>query len=88
MQNQKYTEGVYVYDKSTDQFVINSLISAGSMQKPLVKEGKLFIPSPYYNPGGLIISDYKNTPLSFSDDKTILINSKMDWQLLELFQQR
>lgn len=76
LQNQKYTEGVYVYDKSTDQFVINSLISAGSMQKPLVKEGKLFIPSPYYNPGGLIISDYKNTPLSFSDDKTILINSK------------
>ena len=65
LQNQKYTEGVYVYDKSTDQFVINSLISAGSMQKPLVKEGKLFIPSPYYNPGGLIISDYKNTPLSF-----------------------
>lgn len=71
--NNTLTEGVYVYNNSTDEFVLHPLITAGGMQKPLIKNNTLFIPSPYYNSGGLIISDYKNTPLNFSDDKTIMI---------------
>ena len=74
IKNQKYTEGVYIYDNALDKFNLVSLFSAGSVQKPIVKESTLFIPSPYYNPGGLIVYNY-NSPLSTNDDKAILINS-------------
>lgn len=70
-------EGFYVYNSQSDQFVINSLLSTGDiLQKPIVKNSTLFVPSSNFGKGGLIISDYKSTPLSFSDDTSILIDTK------------
>lgn len=74
IENQAFTEGVYIYNSSNDQFILHPIITAGNVQKPLVKDSNLFIPSPYYTPGGLIIFNYKNTPFNFSDDKSIIIN--------------
>lgn len=73
-ENQKYFDGFYMYDSANDLFQKNPIISAGGVQRPILKNGFIFMPSPGYNPGGLIVYDNKNTPLAFSDDKTIIIN--------------
>lgn len=72
--NQPFTNGVYIYNRQEDRFLINPFISAGSAQKPIHKNSALLIPSPYFSVGGLIIFEYNNTPFLFSDDNTNIIN--------------
>lgn len=56
-----------VYDKSTDDFKINfTQIPVSGAQKPLFKEGLLWLPLVRGNFFAAI--DMKNTPLNFSDD--------------------
>ena len=45
------------------------MLTAGSTQKPLVKSGILYIPSPTFSGGGLLMYDYRNTPSSTADDR-------------------
>ncbi|WP_326982380.1 hypothetical protein VUJ46_19685 [Chryseobacterium sp. MYb264] len=56
--------GYYVYDRTADDFTLVPIISAGNAQKPLTKNGILYIPSPFFDPGGLIMKDYGTNPLS------------------------
>lgn len=61
--------GYYYYNPASDQFGQVSAIPAGLVQKPFVKDGVIFIPAPFFDDGGLLIYDYKNTPSSTADDR-------------------
>ena len=61
----------YLFDKSKDDFGATPYTSynIGGIQKPVIKDGVLYIPSQYYSDGGLTIYDYNNTASITSDDK-------------------
>ena len=61
--------GFYYYNPSSDSFGLVDVLTAGSTQKPLVKSGILYIPSPTFSGGGLLMYDYRNTPSSTADDR-------------------
>lgn len=58
--------GFYYLDRTADKFISKNLNVSNSAQKPIAKDGVLYIPVPRV--GGLIIYNYNNTPASFSDD--------------------
>lgn len=61
--------GFYYYSNSLDNFILVNVVTAGGSQKPIAKDGMLFIPAAHNNNGGLLIYDYRNTPTSLSDDR-------------------
>lgn len=58
--------GYYFYNTSTDDFSLVPVVSGGNAQKPIAKDGILYIPGPYYNAGGLILKEYGSNPTSNS----------------------
>lgn len=58
--------GYYYYDRATDKFVSTNLNISNGAQKPVTKDGLLYIPVPRV--GGLIIYNYNNTPAATADD--------------------
>lgn len=75
--------GFYYYDKSGDKFISKNLNVSDNAQKPLIKDGILYIPVPRV--GGLIMYDYNNTPSSFSDDKFKLITKDNNLQVSQVY---
>lgn len=61
--------GFYYYSNSLDNFILVNVVTAGGSQKPIAKDGMLFIPAAHNNNGGLLIYDYRNTTTSLSDDR-------------------
>lgn len=62
--------GFYYYIPSSDSFGLVKAVTAGDTQKPVAKDGILYIGGPFNNTrGGLLIYDYKNTPSSVGDDR-------------------
>lgn len=61
--------GFYYYNAPSDSFNLVNVVTGGRVQKPLTKDGILFIPDPVFTGGGLVIYDYNNTPGSLGDDK-------------------
>lgn len=68
--------GFYLYNASSDQFNFVPSLSALVPQKPFVKSGMIFTPSPFFTGGGLIIYDYNNTPASTGDDRFKVIRKQ------------
>ncbi|CAA7387572.1 type IX secretion system anionic LPS delivery protein PorZ [Chryseobacterium fistulae] len=58
--------GYYLYNRSADDFTLIPIINAGGALKPFTKDGILYIPSPFFEPGGLIMKAYGNNPASTS----------------------
>lgn len=69
-----FNAGMMVYDKANDTFRGVSYKISHSTQKPLLYEGKLWVPLPRTN--HLFVYDYKDTPLTFGDDKTTIISAE------------
>ncbi len=65
--------GFYYYNPSTDAFTLVDVLIAGGSQKPFTKSGILYIPEAFFNGGGLLMYDYKNTPSSTGDDRFQII---------------
>lgn len=61
--------GFFSYNASSDNFSLVSVVDGGSVQKPFVKSGTIYIPSPNFVGGGLLIYDYNNTPTTTNDDR-------------------
>nr|WP_245707205.1 hypothetical protein [Epilithonimonas hungarica] len=59
--------GYYYLDRATDKLIMKNLNVSNGAQKPLVKDGVLYIPIPRIT--GLIMYDYNNTISNTSDDK-------------------
>ena len=68
----KGTMGYYMYDKSADNFVLNSVANVGGAQVPVTKDGVLYIASPFSNDGGLLMYNYNNTNSVADDSYTVL----------------
>ncbi|WP_292009427.1 hypothetical protein [Chryseobacterium sp.] len=66
IQNANLNVGYYYYNKSSDDFTLVPVVNGGSAQKPLVKDGIIYIPSPFISPGGMIMKEYGNNPTSTS----------------------
>lgn len=64
----------YSYNANSDSFSVVEVVSGKSVQKPLTKDGILYIPSPYTG-GGLLIYDYKNTPTQLNDDRVKILKT-------------
>lgn len=64
--------GYYFYDKAADDFILVPVISGGNTQKPVVKDGMLYIPSPFFEAGGLVMKQYGNNPTSTTAPYKIL----------------
>lgn len=56
--------GYYFFNRSSDDFTLVPIINAGGSQKPFTKDGIIYIPSPFFDPGGLIMKEYGNNPTS------------------------
>lgn len=61
--------GFFYYNPSQDDFTLISVVDGGSVQKPFLKSGILYIPSPNFSGGGLLVYDYNNTPGTTGDDR-------------------
>lgn len=68
--------GYYYYDAAGDQFIKNPVVISGGVQKPLAHEGVLYIPSPVFVGGGMLIYNYNNTPTNTSDDSFKLLRKE------------
>ncbi|MCS3529943.1 hypothetical protein [Chryseobacterium sp. JUb7] len=66
IENQTANTGYYFYNRSGDDFTAVPVIAGGNVLKPLAKDGILYIPSPFFDPGGLIMKQYGNNPTSTS----------------------
>lgn len=56
------TFGYYYYQPSADTFTRMNVIDAGGAEKPLTKDGILYVPAPYFGDGGLLIKRYGTNP--------------------------
>ena len=70
--NSAPTSAIMVYDKTADTFVTKEMLISSTVQKPIIYDGKLWIPLPRTN--HFIAYDYNNTPLNFSDDKSNILS--------------
>lgn len=61
--------GFYLYNSITDDFNLVAPLTGRGVQKPFTKSGILYIPSPDFTGGGLLVYDYKNTPAVTGDDR-------------------
>lgn len=61
----------YLFNKAADAFGADpfTTFNIGGVQKPLTKNGIIYIPAPFFSDGGLLMYDYNNTAASTSDDK-------------------
>lgn len=61
--------GFMLYNKSSDKFDLKPVINNGGAERPITKNGILYIPGGFFGDGGLVIYDYNNTASNYSDDK-------------------
>lgn len=73
LQNTTGTTGFYSFNRSTDNFVLTTTSISDGAQKPISKDGALYIPIPR-GIGGLLMYNYNNTPFTSSDDSLKLLN--------------
>lgn len=61
----------YLIKKNSDAFIPTpyTTFNIGGTQKPLAKEGIIYMPATYTNDGGLLLYDYNKTVDNSSDDK-------------------
>jgi len=75
IENQTANTGYYFYNRSGDDFATVPVIAGGNVLKPLTKDGILYIPSPFFDPGGLIMKQYGSNPTSTSTPLKIINKS-------------
>jgi len=59
--------GFYYYNRQADNFALTSIPVNQGSQKPLTKEGMLYVPVPFGS-GGMLVYNYNKTPTNASDD--------------------
>jgi hypothetical protein len=73
LESTNQTTGFYYFNRSADSFVLTSTSIRDGAQKPISKDGVLYIPIPR-GEGGLLMYNYNNTPLNNSDDSFKYLN--------------
>ena len=70
------SSGFYYLDKNSDQFNIVPVANTYRLQGLVAKDGLLWIPSPLYNGGGLMVYKYNFTPSQLNDDSYKIVNKE------------
>lgn len=65
--------GFYYFNRQADSFVLNEIPVKQSTQKPIAKDGVLYIPIPFGD-GGMLMYNYNDTPTTASDDTFKFLN--------------
>ena len=65
--------GYYYFNRQSDNFILNNIPVTQSNQKPVAKEGVLYVPVPFGS-GGMLVYNYNNTPETTSDDNFKFLN--------------
>lgn len=60
--------GYYLFNASADNFSVRPVVTIGGVQRPVAKDGLLYLPAPFYSDGGLVVYNYNNTADNISDD--------------------
>ncbi|WP_417430557.1 T9SS type A sorting domain-containing protein [Halpernia sp.] len=69
----KGSGGFYAYNSSSDNFTLLQVSTMNGAQKPFAKDGILYLPGSRTD-GGILLYDYKNTPVNSSDDVYKVLN--------------
>ncbi len=72
LDNPNFSLGYFYYDRPTDKFTSIPIIKAGGAQKPIAKDGILYIPCPFYGDGGMLMYQYGNSPAATGAPTKIL----------------
>lgn len=72
IENVAATVGYYFYDRNADDFILVPVEGTISPQKPFTKDGFIYIPCPYFDPGGMVIKEYGNNPTSTNSPVKLL----------------
>lgn len=75
--------GYYYYNRQNDSFILNSLPVGSRVQKPLAKDGVLYVPMPF-SKGALLMYNYNNTPANTSDDTFKLLDKNNNFPVDEV----
>ena len=67
--------GYYLYNSTSDSFSVKPVVNIGGAQKPIAKNGVLYIGAPFPSDGGVLMYDYNNTPDNTSDDKVKVLKT-------------
>lgn len=67
--------GYYLYNNTSDNFSLKPILNIGGAQKPIAKNGVLYIGAPFPSDGGVLMYDYNNTPDNTSDDKVKVLKT-------------
>lgn len=61
----------YLFNKASDAFGAEpfTTFGIGGIQKPVAKNGIIYLAAPFFSDGGLLMYDYNNTATSTADDK-------------------
>lgn len=62
IENSPLGTGYYFYNAGSDSFTLIPVSNTGGALKPLLKNGFLYLPSPFLLDGGLVIKNYNNNP--------------------------
>lgn len=54
--------GYYSYNASSDSFTKVPVVNVGGSDKPIAKDGIIYIPAPFYNDGGVVMKKYDANP--------------------------
>lgn len=65
--------GFYNYNRQSDSFILTDIPVNQNVQKPLTKDGMIYIPVPFTS-GGMLVYNYNNTPTTSSDDTFKFLN--------------
>lgn len=69
-----FSAGVMAYDRNADEFLYRNLPLGQTAQKPVIYEGKMWVPIP--RSSHLIAYDYKNSPTNLSDDVSYTLSKQ------------
>ena len=72
IQNAALQTGYYLYDAAADDFTLVPVSSVVGILKPVIKEGIIYLPSPFYSDGGLTIKNYGSNPANTNTPTKIL----------------
>lgn len=74
----------YYFDRQSDKFTLVSTPNGVGAQKPLTKDGVLYIPVPFNNLlGGLLMYNYNNTPSNTADDSFKFLTKNNNFKVNE-----
>jgi len=74
----------YFFNRQTDKFIVTNVPNGRGAQKPVTKDGVLYLPVPFNGLlGGLLMYNYNNTPSNTADDSFKFLTKNNNFKVNE-----